>query len=145
MSDVRMSLPVFFRRTLAPRQNSWTIVAVTNAHSAKHVSAAHCVTPSDASTPTVTTSAPTGHMNVLMRLSTVDLRHASMGPSPVRNRRTRPIGSIHLLKNGGPTVMRVPVTASLSVGNIVANATKNAQNSRIQLLTRNAASRESHE
>ncbi len=35
--------------------------------------------------------------------------------------------------------------ASLSVGNIVANRTKNAENSRIQLLTRNAASRDIHE
>ena len=41
--------------------------------------------------------------------------------------------------------MRSPVTASLSVGNIVANSTKKALNSRIQLLTRNAASRETHE
>ena len=57
----------------------------------------------------------------------------------------RPIGVIHLLKNGGPTVSRSPVTASLSVGNIVANRTKNAENSRIQLLTRNAASRDTHE
>ena len=46
----------------------------------------------------------------------------------------RPIGSIHLLKNGGPTVRRSPVTASLNVGNIVAKRTKNAANSRIQLL-----------
>ena len=35
--------------------------------------------------------------------------------------------------------------ASLSVGNIVANSTKNAENSSTQLLTRNAASRDTHE
>src|SRR5262245_53830086 len=35
--------------------------------------------------------------------------------------------------------------ASLNVGNIVAKRMKNAENSRIQLLTRNAASRDSHE
>ena len=57
----------------------------------------------------------------------------------------KPMGSIHLLKNGCATAMRLPVTASLSVGNIVANRMKNAENSRIQLLTRNAASREIHE
>ncbi|PYR68262.1 MAG: hypothetical protein DMF88_09970 [Acidobacteria bacterium] len=45
----------------------------------------------------------------------------------------------------GPTVSRWPVTASLSVGNIVAKRTNSAANSRIQLLTRNAASREDHE
>ena len=63
----------------------------------------------------------------------------------MRNSRIRPIGIIHWLKNGGPTVRRSPVIASLSVGNIVANRTKNAENSRIQLLTRNAASRDTHE
>ena len=64
---------------------------------------------------------------------------------PVSSSSIRPIGSIHLLKNGGPTVRRSPVSASLSVGNIVANSTKNAENSRIQLLARNAASRDTHE
>ena len=64
---------------------------------------------------------------------------------PVSSSRIRPIGSIHLLKNGALTVMRSPVTASLIVGNIVAKATKNAENSMIQLLARNAASRDAHE
>ena len=66
-------------------------------------------------------------------------------PKPVRNRRMRPMGAIQRLKNGGPTVMRCPVTASLRVGNMVANSTKSAEKSRIQLLTRNAASRDTHE
>ena len=56
-----------------------------------------------------------------------------------------PIGIIHLLKNGGPTVIRCPVTASLNVGNIVANRMKNAENSSIQLFARKAASRETHD
>ena len=64
---------------------------------------------------------------------------------PVSSSSVRPMGTIQRLKNGGPIVMRCPVTASLSVGNIVANSTKKAQNSRIQLLTRNAASRDAHE
>ncbi len=55
------------------------------------------------------------------------------------------MGGIHRLKNGVPIVMRCPVIASLSVGNMVTKSTKNAQNSRIQLFTRNAASRENHE
>ena len=46
---------------------------------------------------------------------------------PVSSNRIRPIGSIHLLKNGGPTVRRRPRVASLNVGNIVANKTKNAE------------------
>src|SRR5678816_2623470 len=78
-------------------------------------------------------------------LISVDFRHAVSGPYPVRNSRINPMGSIHLLKNGGPTVRRSPVTASLRVGNIVANRTNSAANSRIQLFTRNAASRDTHE
>src|SRR5580765_4755003 len=145
MSAVSRSVPVFFLRIFAPRQNSWLMVPTTNAQRAKQINDAHWCRPSATSAPTVTTSAAVGHKNESRRLVSVDFRHASNGPSPVRNSRTRPIGSIHLLKNGGPTVSRVPVTASLSVGNIVAKATKNAQNSRIQLLTRKAASRETHE
>ena len=84
-------------------------------------------------------------MNWYFRFETDVLRHASSGPMPVSTNSIRPIGTIQRLKNGGPMVMRSPVTASLSVGNIVANSTKNAQNSRIQLFTRNAASRDAHE
>ena len=75
----------------------------------------------------------------------VDFRQASRGPVPVSTSNMRPIGTIHLLKNGAATVNRSPVTASLSVGNIVANRMKNAEKSRIQLLARNAASRDAHE
>ena len=57
----------------------------------------------------------------------------------------RPTGVIHLLKNGGPTVSRSPVIASVIVGNIVAKRMKNAENSSTQLLARNAASRDAHE
>ena len=73
------------------------------------------------------------------------MRHASSGPMPVSVSRIKPIGSIQRLKKGAPTVSRSPVTASLSVGNIVAKSTKNAEKSRIQLFARNAASRETNE
>ena len=119
--------------------------AGTNAHSAKHNPDAHTRMPSAASAPPVTTAATSATELIARGCVTVDFRHASSGPTPVRNSRIRPIGAIHLLKNGPATVSRLPVTASLSVGNIVANSTKNAENSRIQLLTRNAASRDSHE
>src|SRR5688500_10302745 len=55
------------------------------------------------------------------------------------------MGTIHLLKKGGPTLMRSPVKASDRVGNMVANSTKKAENSRIQLFTRKAASRDSQD
>src|SRR5581483_3718935 len=86
-----------------------------------------------------------GHANCVFKFSDEALRHAISGPTPVRNKSISPIGVIHWLKNGGPTVMRSPVTASDSVGNSVATRMKNAAESRIQLLRRNAYSRESHE
>src|SRR4030095_11721887 len=93
----------------------------------------------------VTSPDSTGHMNEYFRFEIDVFRHASSGPMPVSSNSVRPIGTIHRLKNGGPIVMRGRVPASLSVGNIVANKTKKAQNSRIQLLTRKAASRDAHE
>jgi hypothetical protein len=50
-----------------------------------------------------------------------------------------------LLKNGGPTVMRSLATHSEMVGNIVAVRMNSAAPRRIQLLRRNAYSRDSHE
>src|SRR5262249_38860215 len=117
----------------------------TNAHSAKHKPDDHTRTPRTPRPIAVTTEATAGQRNESRRLVSVDLRHASSGATPVRRSRSNPIGAIHLLKNGGPTVRRSPITASLSVGNIVAKSTKIAENNRIQLLTRNAASRDTHE
>ncbi len=64
---------------------------------------------------------------------------------PVSSSRISPTGVIHALKNGGPTVSRSPAIASESVGNIVANRTKVAENTSTQLLAMNAASRDAHE
>ncbi len=64
---------------------------------------------------------------------------------PVSTSSIRPMGVIHLLKKGGPTVSRSPLIASVIVGNSVANRMKNAENSSTQLLARNAASRDIHE
>src|SRR5438445_8777691 len=121
------------------------MVAATNAQKAKHNPDDHTRMPSAASAIAVTTAASVGHKNESRRLASVDLRQASSGAIPVSSSVTNPIGSSHLLKNGGPTVSRSPITASLSVGNIVAKRTNIAENSRIQLLTRNAASRDTHE
>src|SRR4051794_6720546 len=122
---------------LGPRQYSWTIVGTTMALSAKQRPDAQIGRPNTFSNAIVTTAAIAGHIRLLRRLLTVDLRHASSGPVPVRNSRIRPIGVIHWLKNGAATVSRVPVSASLSVGNIVPNRMKNAENRRIQLFSRN--------
>src|SRR6185295_6394172 len=125
--------------------NSCEIVPVTNAHKAKQRPDDQRATPNAFRVAAVTTAAAMGHRNESRRFSSVDFRHASSGPTPVSIKKTRPIGTIHLLKKGCATVMRCPVTASLSVGNIVAKRMKNAENRRTQLLTRNAASRDTHE
>src|SRR2546426_3397058 len=142
---VNKSVPVERRRTTAPRQNSWTMVPSTKPEKMKQRPDAHTRTPIARISTAVTAAVTAGHRKLSRRFESVDLRHASSGPTPVRSSRTRPIGSIHLLKKGADTVSRSPVTASLSVGNIVAKRTKKAQNNRIQLFTMNAASRDAHE
>src|SRR5688572_24270834 len=129
----------------APRQNSWQIVPSTKPENTNAIADDHTRTPSRKITAAVTRPVVTGQRNWCLRFDTDVLRHASSGPMPVSSNNIKPIGTIQRLKNGGPIVMRSPVIASLSVGNIVANRTKNAQNNRIQLLTRNAASRDAHE
>src|SRR5436305_2035692 len=121
------------------------MVIVTNAQSAKHSPAGQNGIAARVVPPPTSTVATTGQRNWNQALAIVDFRQANSGPTPVRNRRMKPMGVIHLLKNGGPTVRRSPRTASLSVGNIVANSTKKAENNNTQLFTRNDASREIHE
>ena len=121
------------------------MVTMTNAHRAKQRPAGQNGIPANPSATGVPTPAIVAQRNCSRRLTTVDLRQASRGPTPVRNSRMSPMGSIHLLKNGGPTVNRSPAIASLSVGNMVANSTNRAAKSRTQLFARNAASRETQE
>jgi hypothetical protein len=42
----------------------------------------------------------------------VPRRHASIGPTPVRNTSSSASGVVISLKNGGPTLSSVPVSAS---------------------------------
>src|SRR5687768_5502685 len=121
------------------------MVVATKAQSVKHRPEDHMAIPKPLSVAAVTIAADTGQRNESRRLVRVDFRQASSGAMPVSSSRTRPIGTIQTLKKGAATVRRSPVTASLSVGNIVAKRMKKAQNSRIQLLARNAASWDTHE
>src|SRR4029453_358097 len=109
------------------------MVPVTKAQRAKQMPDVQTRRPRTHSATSVMTAEVTGQVNCFTRFEAVDLRHASSGPMPVSSRRTSPIGLIHLVKKGSPTVRRSPVTASLNVGNIVANRMKKAENSRIQL------------
>src|SRR5579883_1005161 len=76
------------------------------------------------------------------KLSVEAFRHASNGPTPVRNIRKMAIGTLTLLKNGALTVIFVPVTASEMTGNIVPQNTAKHAASRIRLLNRKLLSRE---
>ena len=69
-------------------------------------------------------------------------RQAITGPTPVKNRSTRPSGAFTRLKKGGPTVIFTPRTHSERTGNTVPQKTAKAMPTRIRLLKRKAASRE---
>src|SRR4029453_5907633 len=97
MGAVRKSLPVFLRRTRPPRQNSCVIVPVTKPHRAKQRPDAQKRTPTTASTEPTATADNTGHKNCCLALDSVAFRHASRGPTPVKNRRTKPTGAIQRL------------------------------------------------
>src|ERR1700757_1228678 len=83
-----------------------------------------------------------GHRKFRFRLSGEALRPANNGPTPVRNIRNIAIGTFPLLKNGGPTVIFDPVTASEMIGNIVPQKTAKHAASRIRLLNMKLLSRE---
>src|SRR5207244_7515143 len=70
------------------------------------------------------------------------LRQASSGPTPVKKIRNTAMGTFTLLKNGGPTVIFDPVTASEIIGNIVPQKTAKQAASRIRLLNMKLLSRE---
>ena len=100
---------------------------------------------SQAMRPVLSTATETGKRNCLASICSDARRQAISGPTPVSSSSTSPTGAIHLLKNGGPTVIRFCVIASDSVGNSVAVSTKKAPPRSTQLLTKNANSRDTHE
>jgi len=68
-------------------------------------------------------------------------RHPKRGPTAMRSSSVRPRGTIHRLKNGGPTVTVSFQSHSLMRGKIVAIRMNDMMPSRSQLLTTNTASR----
>src|SRR5208282_1325660 len=66
---------------------------------------------------------PSGQAKLRFSASNEVLRHASSGPTPVRNSRNSAIGMFTLLKNGGPTLILLPVTHSDSTGKSVPQST----------------------
>ena len=85
---------------------------------------------------------PAGHRKFRFKLFVDAFRHASNGPTPVKNMRKIAIGTFTLLKNGGPTVIFTPLMASEITGNIVPQNTAKHAASRIRLLNRKLLSRE---
>src|SRR5438094_9278699 len=85
---------------------------------------------------------PAGHRKFRFKLFVDALRHARSGPTPVKNIRKTAIGTLTLLKNGGPTVIFDPVAASEIIGNIVPQQTAKQAASRIRLLNMKLLSRE---
>src|SRR5947207_2191854 len=82
-----------------------------------------------------------GTRNCRLRLAIDARRHAINGPIPVNSRSKSPSGMLTVLKNGGPTVILFPRTASEMIGNSVPHKTENAIPTSTRLLYRNAASR----
>src|SRR5580704_12303950 len=89
-----------------------------------------------------TTPTINGQAKFRFRLSTEVFRQASSGPTPVRKRSSKPIGMLTLLKNGAPTLIFDPESASDKTGNSVPERTAIHETNRIKLLKRKLDSRE---
>src|SRR5580692_2486059 len=89
-----------------------------------------------------TTPIINGQVKFRFRLSIDVFRQASSGPTPVRNSSNRPIGMFTLLKNGAPTLIFEPESASDKTGKSVPERTATQETSRIRLLKRKLDSRE---
>src|SRR5580704_8181314 len=92
-------------------------------------------------------TAPTrsGHTKFRFKLSIEVLRHASNGPTPVRNKSASPMGIITLLKNGAPTLMRLLVNHSENTGNNVPDSTAMHATRNNKLLNKKLDSRDTIE
>ena len=75
------------------------------------------------------------------RVSADALRQGSTGATAMRNSRARPRGIAIVSKNGSPTVMRSPLTASTRSGNTVPSSTTKAKAANRRLLSQEAPSR----
>ncbi|MCZ7524980.1 MAG: hypothetical protein M5U14_00460 [Acidimicrobiia bacterium] len=81
------------------------------------------------------------------RLSTSPLaaRHGSAGATAMRNRMTRPSGTVIRSKYGSPTLSWRSWSTSATIGKTVPSSTTKANPAKARLLARNAASRDTGE
>src|SRR5882724_1638592 len=91
---------VFLRWARVPRTNSWAIDVVTKPQRVIVRSGAQAVT-SNAKTSRTAVAQPasTGLVNWSRIVAPEDLRQDRSGPTPVKQSRQSPIGTIHRLKN----------------------------------------------
>src|SRR5512142_1601588 len=83
-----------------------------------------------------------GMRKLRFRLSSDVFRQASSGPTAVSSSRNIAIGTLTLLKNGGPTVTFVPCTHSERTGKRVPHKTAKHDTSKRTLLNRKLDSRD---
>src|SRR5215467_3932994 len=86
-----------------------------------------------------------GSRKLRFRLFVDAFRHASKGPTPVRNMRKIAIGTFTLLNHGALTVIFSWVIQSDSDGSIVPQSTAKHAASRIRLLNMKLLSRETND
>src|SRR5207245_160858 len=112
------------------------------------IHAPKCANPGQSGMAFQASTAPTimeeiaGKVKLRFRLPRDVFRQASRGPTPVRKRRTRPIGTMILLKKGAPTVILYPRTSSESSGNSVPEIMAKVAPSSSRLLNMKLDSRE---
>src|ERR1700740_3077997 len=144
-AEARNDAPERERMTRAPRKNSMPIVVVTKTQRIRHTSEKNSRTPSAKTTPPPRTPAIRAQPKLRFKLSVEVWRQASKGPTPVRNRSSKPIGTFTLLKNGAPPLIREPENHSENTGNRVPERTAMQETSRIKLLKRKLDSRDTIE
>src|SRR5690242_18978308 len=98
--------------------------------------------PAARSEPISTSEMMPGHWKLRRRLSTEVRRHENSGPTPVRNSRNSPIGTISRLYQSASREILSPVAHSEMTGNRVPQRTAKQLASRMRLLNRKLDSRE---
>ncbi len=92
-----------------------------------------------ATSPATTTSMPMpGHWKFLRRLSIEVRRHANSGPTPVRNSRNRPIGTINRLNQTASRLIFSVENFSERTGNMVPHSTAKQLASSIEIIKQEA-------
>src|SRR5260370_12821554 len=144
-AEAKYVAPDRARITFAPRYNSKPTVEATNTHRIRHTHEHISRKPNTRAITPAINPIPSGHPKFRFRLSVEVFRHASSGPTPVKNRSNNPMGIFTLLKKGAPTLMRLPVIHSEKTGKSVPERIATQDTRRIRLLNRKLDSRETIE